>query len=258
MIKAAFFDLDGTLFSHRTNTIAPSARQALEELRRRGILVFLATGRHRSILEELPQLRDLTYDGAVTLNGGYCYNSSGKIYGNPIHPEDIRNLLNHLDTHPLPCCLIEDRTMYINFHDQRVAGVHAAIHTPLPPLGDLRRGLDREIYQILMYLTDAEYHLLPSLPHCKITKWHHDGIDVIPATGGKDIGIEKVLAHYGISREETIAFGDGDNDIDMFHAVQIAAAMGNSSDRVKAASHYVTADVDEDGIYLGLKHFGLI
>ncbi len=258
MIKAAFFDIDGTLFSHRTNRVPTSTLEALEALHRRGILIFLATGRHISVLEELPALQSLYYDGAITLNGGYCYDRQGLIYHNPIDPGDIAALLDHLDRHPLPCGFIEDRQMYLNFHTDRVRQVHAAIHTPIPPLGDLRRGLERPIYQVLLYLTRQEQDKLPPMPHCRATQWHTGGLDVIPATGGKDVGIEKVLAHYGIPKSETIAFGDGDNDIDMFHAVRIAVAMGNAGEGVKAESTYVTDDIDQDGIWNALKHFEII
>ena len=258
MIQAAFFDIDGTLLSHRTNVVPASALQAIDALRSRGVLVFLATGRHRALVEELPQLRQLRYDGAITLNGGYCYDHRGLIYGNPICREDVQILLDFLERHPLPCGFIEAGQTYLNFHNDRVAQVHAAIHSPLPALGDLRRGLSEPVYQILMYLNSEELALLPALPHCKITKWHNDGIDIIPATGGKDVGIAQVLAHYGISREDTIAFGDGDNDIDMFHAVQIAVAMGNANARAKAEADYVTDAVDDDGILHALEHFRIL
>ena len=258
MIKAAFFDLDGTLFSHRTNTIAPSARQALEELRQRGILVFLATGRHRSILEGLPQLQCLPYDGAITLNGSYCYSREELIYHDPICPDDIASLLSQLEASPMPCGFIEADRTYINYYNERVLQVHEAIHTPLLPLGDLSRGYTHPIYQVLLYLTEEERAFIPPMPHCRSTRWYTGGIDVIPAEGGKAIGIQKVLEHYGIAKEETIAFGDGDNDLDMFRAVHIAVAMENANPTVKAAAHYVTGDVDRDGIYQGLKHFGLI
>ncbi len=258
MTKIAFFDLDGTLFSHRTNTVSPSTRAALEALRRQGILIFLATGRHSSVLEELPALQDLYYDGAITLNGGYCYDRQGMIYHNPIDPGDIDLLLAHLEQDPMPCGFIEDRQMYLNFYNDRVRQVHAAIHTPVPPLGDLRRGYTHPIYQILLYLTREEQNQIPDMPHCRSTQWHTGGLDVIPATGGKAVGIAKVLAHYGIDKAETIAFGDGDNDMDMFHAVEIAVAMGNANDHVKAAATYVTGDVDSDGIWDALAHFGLL
>ncbi len=258
LIKAAFFDIDGTLFSHRTNRVPASTLAALNALHEKGILVFLATGRHISVLEELPALRELYYDGAVTLNGGYCYDHQGLIYHNPIDPGDIAALLDHLDRDPLPCGFIEDRQMYLNFCNDRVRQVHAAIHTPVPPLGDLRRGYDHPIYQVLLYLTREEQGRMPPMPHCRATQWHTGGLDVIPATGGKAVGIEKVLAHYGIDRSQTMAFGDGDNDMDMFQAVQTSVAMGNASDHVKAAATYVTDHIDADGIWNALKHFGII
>jgi Cof subfamily protein (haloacid dehalogenase superfamily) len=125
-------------------------------------------------------------------------------------------------------------------------------------LGDLRRGYDHDVFQILLYLTDEELAALPPLSHVTTTKWHDGGIDMIPAGGGKGIGIQKVLEHYGISKKETIAFGDGANDVDMFQVVEIAVAMGNACDAVKAEADYVTTDVDDDGIYNALKHFALI
>ncbi len=55
-----------------------------------------------------------------------------------------------------------------------------------------------------------------------------------------------------------MAFGDGGNDIPMLQAVPIGVAMGNSSDTVKQAASYVTADYDDDGISKALSYFGLI
>ena len=46
MIKAVFFDVDGTLVSHKSKSIPDSAKRALMTLRKNGIKVFLSTGRH--------------------------------------------------------------------------------------------------------------------------------------------------------------------------------------------------------------------
>lgn len=255
--KIVFFDIDGTLLSHKTNTVPASALDAIRQLREQGILVFLATGRHRSHLESLPPLRGLTYDGAVSLNGGYCYDAGGRIFHNPICREDIAALLAWLESKPTPCGFTEEDRTYVNFYNDRVHQVHAAIHTPLLPLGDLRRGLEKPVYQILLYLY-AEDLVPPCMPHTRTTRWFTGGVDIIPAEGGKALGIQKVLEHYGVSREETLAFGDGDNDQDMFDAVGFAVAMGNSVPQLLAAADYITDDVDSDGIAKALKHFGLI
>ena len=63
---------------------------------------------------------------------------------------------------------------------------------------------------------------------------------------------------HGLESSEIMAFGDGDNDIDMLKFAGIGVAMGNAGDAVKAAADYVTASVDDDGIEKALEHFGLI
>lgn len=83
-------------------------------------------------------------------------------------------------------------------------------------------------------------------------------MDIIPATGGKQNGIHEVLKYYSIDQSETMSFGDGKNDIDMFDYTEISVAMGNAEDDVKQAADYVTDDIDEDGLYNALKHFEII
>jgi Cof subfamily protein (haloacid dehalogenase superfamily) len=258
MIKAAFFDIDRTLLSHVTNCVPDSARRALELLRRNGILVFPATGRPRSVLETMPALQGLPFDGGVTLTGQYCYDRQGVIYRNPIHRDDIKTLIDFLEGTPVPCCFIEGDRSYINFYTDHVKNVHIAVHSDPPPLGDLRWGLEAEVYQIWLYLDDNKVPDLPPLPHIKYTQWHEGGVDMISMDGGKSKGIEKVLAHYGLTSDEAIAFGDSDNDLDMLQAVKIAVAMGNACEEAKEAADYITTDVDDDGIWKALKHFELI
>jgi hypothetical protein len=92
----------------------------------------------------------------------------------------------------------------------------------------------------------------------KSVRWNPDFTDLIPADGGKSVGIQQLLEHFGLSQEETMAFGDGGNDIEMLQYVHLGVAMGNGTQNVKAAADYVTDSVDEDGIWNALVHFGLI
>lgn len=258
MVKAAFFDIDGTLYSHRTNSIPPSALAALEQLHRRGVRIFLATGRSKAVLEDLPALQAIPFDGAITLNGSYCYDRDGLIHHDPIPRADIEALLDHLQRTPIPCAFIEGDRTYINFHNDRVHAVHNAIHTPLLPVDDLKRGLSHPVYQVLLYLTENDPISRIPMPHTRFSRWFTGGVDGFSATAGKAAGIKKILAHYGISRSEAIAFGDAENDLDMFDAVQTAVAMGNAAPQIRAAADYVTGDVDDDGIHRALIHLGLI
>ena len=258
MIKAVFFDIDGTLLSHKTNSVPASAVRALETLREKGILTFIATGRHLPELKKLHALDGLHFDGAVSLNGQYCCNDEGVIYHCPIDSRDIATLLDFLKENPYPCILVEEDQMYINFHNARVEKVQSMIHSEMPPIGDLSRGYDHPIYQIILYMNDRERTFLPPMPGIKFTSWNMGGADGIPANGGKSTGIARVLEHYGIEKSETMAFGDGENDVDMFSAVGTAIAMGNACRSAKEAAHYITDKVDEDGIWNALKHFGIL
>ena len=214
MIKAIFFDIDGTLLSHQSQSVPASTKKALKILKEKGIYTFIATGRHISEIKDLP-LDDLEFEGYITLNGQYCYNKEG---------------------------------------------VQKAISTPLPELGDLKRGLTHPIYQVIPYdiTIEQEQEILQQMPHCQYTRWHDLAIDIIPQNGGKQNGILEVLKNYHISIDETMAFGDGHNDIDMLKLVNIGIAMGNANDEVKEAADEVTDNIDHDGIYKALKKHHLI
>ena len=76
--------------------------------------------------------------------------------------------------------------------------------------------------------------------------------------GGKGTAIEQVLAHYKFSKEEAIAFGDGENDIDMLLSVGKGIAMGNAAEKVKEIAADICESVTDDGIYYYLKSQKLI
>ena len=96
------------------------------------------------------------------------------------------------------------------------------------------------------------------MPNCKSARWHETFTDIIPKDGGKTAGIQAVLEHYGIKKEECMAFGDGGNDKDMLQYAGIGIAMGNATEDVKQVADYVTKDIDEDGILHGLQQFHVL
>lgn len=258
MIKAVFFDIDGTLLSHKTGQIPPSSKKAIRLLREKGIQTFIATGRHKLEIALLP-LDDLEFDGYVTLNGQYCYNHETVLYDLPFDVSDVKAVLMDLQQGAYPCMFVEADRMYINFTNQRVQTVQDSISTPLPDIGDLTRGLTHKIYQMIPYAEpDLENRIVSLMPHCKPTRWHDLAIDIIPAGGGKQNGIRQILDHFHIAREEIMVFGDGENDQDMLEFADYGIAMGNAVPSLKALASYVTEDVDNDGIYKALEHYHLI
>lgn len=258
MTKAVFFDIDGTIFSHTTASIPESAIEAVRKLRENGILVFIATGRHPLALKELHIMDSITADAMITINGGYCYNDKEPIYENTLDKQDLLYIQSYVKQHHFPCMFIEKDRMYHNYVDGLVEKVCASIHTASAPVGDVERIKTEGIFQVVTYMEEDDMEFFSGIAHGKITRWNPGAVDIIPATGGKHIGIERILAYYGLKKEETMAFGDADNDLEMFELVQTAVAMGNGNENVKAAADYITNAIDEDGIYQGLKHYELI
>lgn len=256
MIKAVFFDVDGTLYSHKSKKIPESTIRAIEELKEAGIKVFLATGRHFTEIDELP-VGEIPFDGYVMLTGQICTDGErNMIYGNCICEEEAAYLFEAFETHEIPIGFVEKDRMYLNFVDEAVVRAQKEVSSPVPSVGVYEKA---PIYQINCYGDRGfEKELAKKVPECKVTRWCPYGVDVIPKSGGKIAGIQKMLEFYGISREEIMAFGDGDNDIEMLRFAQIGVSMGNAEDAVKEASDYVTDDIDQDGIYHALKHFRIL
>lgn len=256
MIKVAFFDIDGTLLSHNTRVVPQSTRKALKKLKEKGIKCVIATGRHICQLEHL-DIRDLDFDGYLTLNGQICLDEKKQIlYGVPIQGQPKEEIIRMFREKEQPALLVEDDCLYVNFVNDRVKYVQDCISSPV---AEIREYTGREIYMGVLYIGAEDAHLLQGLKdELAITRWNPYAVDMIAKGGGKDQSIRRYLEEWGLTRQECIAFGDGENDIGMLQFAGIGVAMGNAEDCVKAVADYVTTDVDEDGILNALKHFGIL
>jgi hydroxymethylpyrimidine pyrophosphatase-like HAD family hydrolase len=115
------------------------------------------------------------------------------------------------------------------------------------------------IYMGVIYCSkDEERPFIEKLQGCHITRWSRHGLDIIPGNGDKLEGIRQYIELKEISRDEIIAFGDGENDIGMLKYAGIGVALGNAGDQVKMSADYVTADIDDDGVWKALQHFQII
>lgn len=256
MIKAAFFDIDGTLLSYRTRQVLPSAKASIAKLQERGILCIVATGRHISQLEKLP-VAEIPFDAYLTLNGQLMLDKEKNVlFGTPIEGEAKKFLIERFNDHTYPAVMVEQKQMYLNYVTDHVLEVNRIISIAIPELSDYRGG---DIYQVCAYLEPGAEHLIdPIVDDCVLTGWHYGGKDIIAKGGGKMAGIRHYLEQIGIEPEEIIAFGDAENDLEMIRFAGIGVAMGNAEEPVKAVADYVTADIDDDGIEKALRHYNLI
>ena len=107
-----------------------------------------------------------------------------------------------------------------------------------------------EIYQVMCSGTCGEYDtILKGCRNSQITAWWDKAVDIIPLNGGKGNAVNVILNYYGLAKKEALAFGDGENDIEMLEAVGTGVAMGNAKDNVKAKANAICKSAEEDGIY---------
>lgn len=256
-IRALFIDFDGTLFSHTQHKFPNSAIQAINETRAKGITVFLCTGRAKSEFKQF-DLSPLKVDGMVLCNGQIVLDSEDNIiFENPISGKLKERLIDIYESKKQPIYFANNEELILNFENETIRRVQNAVSSKIPPVKDYH---GENFYMAsAFYDNEDELAFLNNLKdEAEVTYWHVGAVDIVPKGSCKSYGIRKTLEILNIPIEETIGFGDGDNDIDMLQQCGIGVAMGNAADFVKEAADYVTDDIDDDGLYKAFKHFELI
>lgn len=248
MIKAAFFDIDGTLVSFNTHQIPASTLDALKRLREAGVRLFIASGRHIASMDKVTPHAEL-FDGYVMVNGALCTYGDKVVHSVTMSKKDVKLWLEHIKKEPRSTCFVLKDDIVINFIDEQMEKVFEILDFPVPPSANLDDYADSDVYQMIISFTEEENSkILPIFPKCYAPRWSPLFSDIIPNGVNKMVGIEKMIEHLGITKDEVAAFGDGGNDIEMIESVGMGIAMGNACDELKAVAKFTTDDVDNDGI----------
>ena len=116
MIKALFFDIDGTLVSFTTHKIPQTTVDAIAQAKKNGVKIYISTGRPISLITNLGQIEHLI-DGYITTNGAYCFvdDETGRhtICCNDIPTEDIQIMLNAASQWDRPVILVGQQDIAI-------------------------------------------------------------------------------------------------------------------------------------------------
>lgn len=261
MTKALFFDIDGTLVSFETHTIPASTIEALTTAHKKGIKIFIATGRPKAIINNLSAIQERgLIDGYITMNGAYCFVDDQVIYKSAIPADEVQTLAQICEKRGCPCIFVGEHTISVCQPNELVHRIfYDFLHVDEIPVKTFKEAIQKEIFQMTPFVTaEEEMEILPQIPNCESGRWFPAFADITAKGNTKQKGIDEMIAHFGFKLEETMSFGDGGNDISMLRHAAVGVAMGNAKDDVKQAADYVTASVDEDGIAKALKHFGII
>lgn len=261
MIKALFFDIDGTLVSFDTHAIPESTIKAITIAKEKGIKIFIATGRPKVIINNLGPLQERgLIDGYITMNGGYCFVGDEVIYKSAIPQSDVQTIARLSREQGFPCIFVKEHTLAVCQPNALVNEIfHDFLHVGTLPVKSFEEATEGEIFQITPFFTEEEEReILPLIPNSELGRWFPAFTDVTAKGNTKQRGIDEMIRHFGIQLEETMSFGDGGNDISMLRHAAIGVAMGNAKEEVKEVADHVTHSVDENGIHKALTHFGII
>lgn len=254
--KIAFFDVDGTITNHEDGSIPYSTIEAIKALKNKGIKVVAATGRPLSMCKDLQELGIETF---ITANGGYVKHSQSVIHKVPMDKKVIQEVMEfaQLENNGLSF-YTEEFSMNGVTQNEILTALKETLSLDNYPVtnGSIH---EQEVFLMCLFANNETVEKYKQkFPHLTFKRWHPYVLNVLQEDVSKSLAILKTLEFFGIDKSEAIAFGDGENDIDMVELVGLGIAMGNGNEKLKNVADYITKKSNEDGIQYALKKYGII
>lgn len=258
MPKCFFFDVDGTLLPFG-KSIPDSAVYSIKAAQALGSKCFIASGRS---IAELPRFPMLAFDGYICSAGATIIVDDKLIYSAHIERGAFDSLFRYLSEKGFYVISQTDKATYLSKdawdmftrqlmkHIGRLVELNGLVISDTVPE-------DEDVKKVLFLSDDDGYgvdrvrkEIDPMFTVVNNTVGLPQEIMAEIVLGGisKATGIEKVLSYFGVDRSDSVAIGDGSNDIEMVEYADIGIAMGNSSGDLKTVADYITTDIEEDGI----------
>lgn len=269
--KIVFLDVDGTLVNAQ-GIIPESAKYAIKKAKENGHKMVVCSG--RSLFQIQEELLKLGFDGIISSAGACITSDGGEIYRAQMDEEHRKLASEYLD---------EKNAIYF-FQMAEGMVISPKNKERLLEYGK-EQGMDEDyVKQFLSSLyvqeqvwdNDKEEKIVYFESDASLGQMHQDLLpyfDVVPGSmigadeKSGEIGISGIskatameiyLKHEGVTRENSVAIGDGPNDLQMMDYAGTSVAMGNALDTVKERADMVTSDINEDGILKAFEVLGLI
>ncbi len=277
MGKILLIDVDGTLVNYE-NELPESAVDAIRKARENGHKIYICTGRSKA--EVYPNLWEIGLDGMIGGNGSYVEDHGNVVMHQLITEEQCRHIVDWLHARGLEFYLESNNGLFASEHFEtagepviqlysarkgKPGAEKARLRDVFPDMifgGELYRDDVNKVSYILGSYQDFEDAKV-EFPDLQNGTWGGAGeLALFGDLGVKGItkahAVECLLNYIGASEKDTVAFGDAKVDIPMFECCAYSVCMGSGGEEAKAAADYVTAGVDEDGLYKAFGFLGLI
>jgi Cof subfamily protein (haloacid dehalogenase superfamily) len=263
-IKLIALDLDGTLLNSQ-HQMTERTERALKAALEKGIQVVLATGKTFISGQRVIERLGLTTPG-IYLQGLAIYNSDGSVrHQQKLDPEVARQVLTYAEERGYKMAAYSGQRILVRTITQDILTLNEQYHEPKPEaVGPLQNILDdTPINKLLAVqlndprrITALRWQLNAQLgSRAKLTQALSDMLEILPPGASKGAALKVLLRDMGVSPANVIAFGDGENDIEMLQLVGLGVAMGNAVQKLKDVASHVTGTNDEDGIAQALEKY---
>lgn len=270
--RLILLDLDGTL-TNSDKLISPRTFSALMEAQARGLRICLASGRPpEGIMPLARQLRLDEYDGFVAaFNGGRVIScKTGRTVVDNILPEAaFPEICRLAEKHGLDVVTYQGSDIVTTSATSPYAIEEARINKmPLLDWPDFRERVRQPLPKCLIIGHPADIERFRLAEKEQLDRLQTDGIfetytsapfflECMPIGVDKGRQMLRLLAELGLTAEEAIACGDGENDRTMIEMAGLGVAMANAVPSVLAAADFITDDNDSDGIARIIEQFVL-
>ncbi len=260
--KLLFFDIDGTLITEGPGVLPESTRQAICMAKERGHFLFVNTGR---TLRSLPKkITELGFSGYVCGCGTHIFLNGEELLCSRLDNSLCRQAAEKIGEYQVPVFYEAVDAIYSDHRMQEhawVRGIEEALGIHAADIREIFQD-ETKVYEKLVLIlepTEKNQELKEYLSQYFLCIDRGNNMyEMIQKGYSKATGIRFLCEYLGKSMEDCYVFGDSENDRAMLEAVPNSIAMGNAQESIKSACSYVTADIEEDGIYKAMKHFGLI
>ena len=264
-------DLDGTLLNSNKE-LTPGNLAALEKAAAAGYAIVPTTGRFYGgmpqVIRELPFVRY-----AITINGAEVADlSTGQvIYKAEIPREQAVEIMRFLDGFPLIYDCFQANAAYMTAAQKAHIEIMASSPHYQKMLHELRQSVpelkaflaerDMDVQKIQFFTNQPQLRLalMERLPHVfsdiLVSSSVVDNVEINEKSAHKGAALLALARHLGIPRENTLAFGDGLNDLTMLRDAGIGIAMANACDEAKKIADHITLSCDADGVAHAIEQY---
>jgi len=275
MRRIAFFDIDGTL-CNSSGQVLPSSVEGIRTFREKGNLAYICTGRSKP--EILDSILEVGFDGIIGAGGGYIVVDDEVVKHQTMDEEMVRNVLSYFEANDIGYYLETNDGLFGS--DNCVRKIREELKTISENTGESYEDL---VQKIIWFEDVLEEHRNAEIDYKAVNKisfinntvqfsevsekygkdcaMYHSTVELFGPQSGeiaikgvdKKKAIDFVLNHLGMTKEQSVAYGDGDNDVAMFEAVDYGIAMANATENLKKIASEITDSADDDGIYNSMK-----